>query len=176
MEFFPHRIPPTTVGRAVSASLALSASYVSNTSSTIVASASLALNISGSAGSPGANFTRTGTTGTQGTTGPRGFRGKNVYLLSVGWGTGSKAICYSTDGLGNATYTGTEYVCDYSLPQLYYADASTLTNGVTLYYDSGCTTVASNLSSKSDPTSNGIFNTDGSGVITFTGNNCGSNV
>lgn len=175
MDFFPHRVPPTIVGLATSASLAISASFVSNSAATAINLAGIALNISGSAGPSGSNFTKIGVTGPQGPSGPRGFRGKSAYLLAAGWSTGANSICYQTDGLGNASWTGMEYACDYGLPQFYYADSATITNGVVLYYDSACSTLASNLSNKSDPSSNSVFSTDGSGVITIAGV-CGSSV
>ena len=175
MDFFPHRVPPTIVGLATSASLAISASFVSNSAATATTLAGLALNISGSAGASGSSFTKTGVTGPQGPAGPRGFRGKSAYLLAAGWSTGANSICYPTDGLGSATYDGMEYTCDYGLAQLYYADAASITDGVVLYYDSACSSLAANLSNKSDPTSNAVFSTDGSGVITTSGT-CGSNV
>jgi len=175
MDFLGHRVPPTIVGLATSASLAISASFVSNSAVTAINLAELALNISGSAGTSGSNFTKTGVTGTQGPNGPRGFRGKSAYLLAVGWSTGSNSVCYQTDGLGSATYDGMTYTCDYGLAQFYYADAASITDGVVLYYDSSCSSLATNLSNKSDPTSNAVFSTDGSGVVTTSGT-CGGGI
>jgi hypothetical protein len=173
MDFFPHRVPPTIVGLATSASLAISASFVSNSAATATNLAGIALNISGSAGASGSNFTKTGVTGPQGPSGPRGFSGKHAYLLAAGWSTGANSICHTINEVGDATFNGMQYTCDFGLLQTFYADSATIVDGVVLYYDSACSTLASSLSNKFDAASNSVFSTDGSGVITTSGV-CGS--
>lgn len=144
MQFFPHRIPSTRVSSATSASLALSASFVNNINTpsiTITNSASLALNISGSAGSPGADFTKSGPRGPQGATGRRGARGQNVYLLSVGWSQSPASACYEIQA-GSATLSGGGFNCDFGVVTTYYTDASPSTSdvGSFIYFDRECTT------------------------------------
>jgi len=153
MQFFPHNVPISITNTAVSASLTQTAQFLYNLGTIAINTASLALNISGSTGASGSNYTKTGATGPQGSTGPSGYRGNSVYLLSM-----------------------VNYTCNYGFAQTYYANASSLTNGVVLYYDSSCSSLAVNLSSLSDPTSNAIFNTDGAGTITLTGNTCASSI
>lgn len=173
MDFFPHKVPPTIVGLATSASLTISASFVSNSAVTATNLAGLALNISGSAGSSGSNFTKTGVAGPQGPAGPRGFRGKSAYLLAAGWSTGANSVCYTISEVGDATFNGMQYVCDFGLLQTFYADSATIADGVVLYYDSACSTLASSFSNKFDAASNSVFSTNGSGVVTTAGV-CGS--
>ena len=176
MQFFPHNVPISITNTAVSASLTQTAQFLYNLGTIAINTASLALNMSGSTGASGSNYTKTGATGPQGSTGPTGYRGNSVYLLSIARSTGSNTVCYTTDALGTATFNGVNYTCNYGFAQTYYANASSLTNGVVLYYDSSCSSLAVNLSSLSDPTSNAIFNTDGAGTITLTGNNCASSI
>lgn len=176
MQFFPHNVPINIINTATSASLTQTAEFLYNLGTIAINTASLALNISGSTGASGSNYIKTGSTGPQGLTGPTGYRGNSVYLLSISRSTGSNAICYTTSALGTATFNGVDYTCNYGFAQTYYADASSLTNGVVLYYDSSCSSLATNLTSLSDPISNAIFNTDGAGTITLTGNICGSSI
>lgn len=174
MDFFPHRIPPTIVGSAVSASAATSASFINNFAATAIDTAQLALNFVGSPGTAGTSFTKTGRSGATGEQGDRGYRGKNVYLLASGWGTGSKSVSYQTDGLATTTYNGSQYICDYGQsPNFYYTNGDTVLGiqaGYILYYDSACTIPVPNAL-LTDPLS-GVYSTNGSGVLTYVAAGC----
>jgi hypothetical protein len=65
---------------SVSASLAVSSSFLNNIG-TPIDSASVALNITGSAGTAGSNAVKTGVTGNRGETGDPAPDGLNAYLL-----------------------------------------------------------------------------------------------
>lgn len=168
MEFFPHRIPPRRIGLAATASNAALAFYVANVASNAVYTASFALNITGSAGPPGNDYTQVGARGPIGPTGVTGFRGGNVYLLATGWSTGSNTICYTITGIGTSEFYSVPsppgWFCDYTTSTTYYADAATLADGVTVYTDSSCSIVANGVS-LSDPVQNKAFQTNAFGLI-----------
>jgi len=147
MRFYPHNISANIVGQATSASLAQLTTYLNNFSniSVAVSTASLALNISGSAGTAGANYTKVGDTGPVGDRGPTGPRGNSIYLLSGSWNTGSctPTACYATvfgtaDGSNNCNFGFTS--------TLYSADVTALVGSTVMYYDSVCTIPATNVS------------------------------
>lgn len=95
MQFFPHNLPLTSVATAVSASFTRTGSFIANFSAiavTRVDTASLALNLTGSAGTAGTNYGPiVGPKGAQGNRGVTGPRGDSVYLLSSSWHDENKA-------------------------------------------------------------------------------------
>lgn len=172
MDFFPHRIAVTRVGNSISASKSPTALFINNFATTPINTASFALNITGSDGTAGSNYTVVGTRGVTGTTGATGFRGKHVYLLDVGWSTGSNTICYTITGIGISTYDpnpdppGPGWFCDYGVSNTYYADAATLANGVTVYTTPSCSADAVLVNANvSDPVQVKAFSTNAFGII-----------
>lgn len=178
MQFYPHKISSQLVASAVSASIAASGSFINNFAAipiTTVSTASLALNITGSAGANGTGVVATGPQGPTGTRGERGYRGDSIFLLSSAWSGsacgGPPAECYGPFTLysigpgvsecrfdqGNATY--------YSNYSALNSEASTGADGYFMYTDS-CTTTATGVSVHNG--SGRIFYTDGAGVITST--------
>lgn len=145
MQFYPHNIPLTTIGSAVSASLATSGSYIANFAAvpvTTVDTASLALNIVGTNGANGTGAVVPGPKGATGTRGVTGPRGNNVYLLSRSWHNGSKvgatcpplsSNCWQVD-LYSAYIVFGQGNCDYSQSPPY--------NPVTYYTTSGSSQLA----------------------------------
>lgn len=102
MLFYPHNqfVAGTVIARAVSASNAITSSYINNTS--VAGTAFLALNISGANGTNGSNASAiSGIQGDQGDQGTRGPRGLNIWLLSSSWTTAS---CWATSGPGSTCY------------------------------------------------------------------------
>jgi hypothetical protein len=182
MEFYPHNIDVTIIGNAVSSSQALTGSFINNSSvisATVVDLAGLALNISGSRGTDGANYTSFGPEGSQGDRGVTGFRGDSIFLLSSAW-SGSAcgspgAVCNEIGILynagpgfdecnvtqGSATYYTTSSVGIITNNTVGVAD------GAILYTDSVCTQVAGNRYIHNS--AGVIFYTDGAGVISTTG-------
>lgn len=77
MKAFPFGIP-AVVGTVVTASAALSSSYISAT----IVTASIALNWRGPMGPDGTTTVVTGPQGVQGPQGPSGSAGLGIYLLS----------------------------------------------------------------------------------------------
>jgi hypothetical protein len=140
MQFYPHNIPLTTIGSAVSSSLAKSGSYIANFAAvpvTTVNTASLALNIVGTAGVNGTGVVVPGPKGATGIRGVTGPRGNNVYLLSSSWHDESKvgatcppapSTCWQVD-LYSAYIVFGQGTCDYSTNPPY--------NPVTYYTTSG---------------------------------------
>ena len=178
MQFYPHNVPPTTIGLAISASTATSASFINNFAGIAINTASLALNITGSAGTPGTSVAVIGPTGSQGVRGVTGFRGNSIFLLSSSW-SGSACGSVGDPCLGPITLyaigpgfdecrtdqgSGTYYTTS-SLGVLNSTNVGDA-DGAILYTNSGCGSVA-----VSNAVHNGsvIFYTDGSGVITSTG-------
>jgi len=77
MRAYPFGIPPL-VNSVVSASTAISASFITATIDT----ASFASNLLGPTGPSGSNTIVSGSQGNQGSSGPQGPKGLGVYLLS----------------------------------------------------------------------------------------------
>lgn len=165
MQFYPNNIPVSTIASAVSASFALTSSLINNfaaISVTIVDTASVGLNLTGSVGAAGANAGPIpGPKGAQGFRGVTGPRGNSVYLLSSSWYSGAAcssppANCWYVDLYTAYEVFGT-YTCDFSTnppynPTRYYTTSGSsqdLVNinfgaGFPLYTNDTCTdTVAS---------------------------------
>ena len=122
MQFYPHNIPSTFVGQAVSASRADTGSLINNFSAipiTTIATASIALNISGSRGADGTSQSVIGPKGDTGTRGVTGPRGNSVFILSGSWHTGSpcgagSATCYEVKNWNPYSTSGTIRWTDYN--------------------------------------------------------------
>lgn len=147
MQFYPFNYPLTSVGSAVSSSLTVSASFIANFSSIPVTTASIALNVTGAAGTNGTGSTVTGPSGSVGLTGATGFRGNSVFLLSGSWhasGSGwcSGPVCYSFE-IFTAELGGEppEYACGALPLTVYSTSASIVLDDTTFYSDSLCTTL-----------------------------------
>lgn len=184
MEFYPHNTDVTLIGTAVSSSQALTGSFINNSSvisATVVNLAGLALNISGARGTDGTSYTSYGPTGSQGDRGVTGFRGNNIFLLSSAW---SGSACGSPGATCNGPITlyaigpgFDECRTDQGSGTYYTTSSLTLlqsntvgdANGVILYTNSSCTSVAANNAINNGPYGPVIFYTDGAGVITSTG-------
>lgn len=144
MQFYPHQVPLTSVGSAISSSIAMSSSFIANFASIPVATASLALNISGAAGTNGTNINFPGPKGATGPRGVRGFRGDSVFLLSGSWQNpsvvcGAPITCYEYSfayAPGNTSPTA----CDFGTLATYYSTAASLSGGETMYSNNTCTT------------------------------------
>lgn len=168
MRFYPHNISSNIVGQATSASLAQLTTYLNNFTDISVAvnTASLALNISGSAGTAGTDYTKTGDTGPVGDRGVTGPRGKSIYLLSGSWNTGSctPVSCYEYSFGDSYVVGGTRY-CDFGTPTSYYSTDSVLSAGSSpMYYNSICTSLAINVSNLGAYVST-AYSTNGSGIL-----------
>jgi hypothetical protein len=134
------------------------------------------LNITGSMGTNGTSVAVTGPTGPTGPSGERGYRGKSIFLLSGSWNTGMcggpPAICYGGflfENVGpNVGECGSSQGSDtyYSNGELTGSLVPPVANGLILYTDVLCTSVASNLSVHNGST---ILYTDGAGVISSIG-------
>ena len=179
MQFYPHNVPPTTIGLAISASTATSASFINNFAGISINTASLALNITGSAGTPGTSVAVIGPTGSQGVRGVTGFRGNSIFLLSSSW-SGSACGSVGDPCLGPITLyaigPGFDECRTDQGSGIYYTTSSLdLLNsnqvgdadGVILYTNSACSSVA--VSNAIHNTEGVVFYTDGTGVITSTG-------
>ena len=181
MQFYPHNVSSTTIGSAVSASTATSASFINNFAGIAINTASIALNITGSAGASGTSVAVIGPTGSQGVRGVTGFRGNSIFLLSSSW---SGSACGSVGDPCNGPITlyaigpgfdecrtdqgsGTYYTTS-SLTLLQSSNVGDA-NGVILYTNSSCTSVAANNAINNGLYGPVIFYTDGAGVITSTG-------
>lgn len=161
MEFFPHNIQlgKSTIGSADTASLTVSASFIANFAAIRVDSASLALNISGSTGTDGVNYIKTGIEGDRGDDGERGYRGTSIFLLSSSWSTGSciGVTCYAYQ---LQRYRGT---CNSGVLNTYYSTDTTFTNGSPVYYNFTCTDPAISVNSIGQY-GNSIYQTTGLGT------------
>ena len=179
MQFYPHNVPPTTIGLAVSASMATSASFINNFAGIAINTASLALNITGSAGTPGTSVAVLGPTGSQGARGVTGFRGDSIFLLSSSW-SGSACGSVGDPCLGPITLyalgpgfdecrTDQGSVTYYTTSSLSILNSNMVgdADGVILYTNSVCSSVA--VSNAIHNTQGVVFYTDGAGVITTTG-------
>ena len=173
MQFFPHRTSPTSIGQATSASRSTTAELINNFATIPVATASLALNISGSAGIAGTNYAKIGATGPTGVQGARGNRGNSIYLLSVDWDQAAPTLCYEITDVGTSTLYegGPDYVCDYNNSVSYYSPTETMADGITLYYDPSCASLAINVADLSHGNV-GAFSTNISGVVVDSGGLC----
>jgi hypothetical protein len=136
MQFYPNNVPANELGFAVSSSIAKTGSFIVNFSAipvTIVNTASLALNITGTSGTNGTGASLSGPKGPLGATGVTGPRGNSVYLLSSSWHDASKGgascdtptptNCWEVK-LYSAYYLFEDYSCDFSVnafnPTTYY--------------------------------------------------------
>ena len=102
MLFYPHNqfAGGGVVERAVSSSVAVSSSFINN--STTSGLSFLALNITGSPGANGSNASPiVGPKGATGNQGPAGPRGLNIWILSSSWTTAS---CWASGGPGATCY------------------------------------------------------------------------
>ncbi len=179
MQFYPHNISVGSIASAVSASKTNTGSFIANFSAisiNTVNTASVALNITGSMGIDGTSLQILGPTGPIGPRGETGYRGKSIFLLSGSWNVGTcegpPLICEGpytlfNSSLGNCqnSQESAEYSTDYDmLPAL---DELTGANREQadgfILYNSGCTTVAANVSVHNGSI---IIYTDGAGVIT----------
>lgn len=156
MQFYPNNIPISTITSAVSASFALTSSLINNfaaISVTIVDTASVGLNLTGSAGLAGSNSGGPipGPKGAQGFRGVTGFRGNSVYLLSSSWHDESKvgaacsappANCFDVNlyTAFTAVEEG-EFFCDFSQGQFnpteYYTTLGDSQEFVDVNFDEG---------------------------------------
>lgn len=143
MQFYPHQVPLTSVGSATSSSIAMSSSFIANFASIPVYTASLALNISGAAGTNGTNINFAGPKGATGPRGVTGFRGDSVFLLSGSWQNPSvtcnpAVTCYEYSfayAPGNTSPTD----CNFGIITKYYSTSDTLSGGETMYSNPTCT-------------------------------------
>jgi hypothetical protein len=172
MQFYPHNISTALVGSSVSASLALSGSFINNFEAipiNTVATASLALNITGSRGADGTGAVVVGPKGATGTRGVTGFRGDSVFLLSGSWHSGAPCTappvnCYAFDFGASYSVGGVRY-CDFGSVLTYYSTDSTLSAGSSpIYFNSICTTLAANQTTLGAYVST-AYSTDGSGIL-----------
>lgn len=186
MQFYPHNLPVTSIATAVSASLARTGSLITNFSAvgvTLVNTASLALNISGSRGAAGTNIAVIGPTGPTGLRGDTGYRGGNIFLLSGSWnvgtcgggGGGCGSGPYTLNNIGpgagecGSTQGSSTYWSSYAGNLLTVGTDSTASNDADdsiLYINNVCTSPAINVSVHNGST---IFYTDGAGVISSAG-------
>lgn len=158
MQFYPHNIPVSTIGSAVTASLSITGSLINNFAAipiNTVNTASLALNISGSSGANGSNFTVTGPKGPTGDRGETGYRGDSIFLLSASW---SGSACGGGGGTCNAftlynigpgfdecrTDQGSATYYSTSSAAIINSNIVGTANDAILYTNSTCTTVAAN--------------------------------
>ena len=171
MQFYPNNVSANELGFAVSASIAKTGSFIANFSAipvTIVNTASLALNITGTPGTTGTGASLSGPKGPLGAAGVAGPRGNSVYLLSSSWHDASKGgascdtpvptNCWEVK-LYSAYYLFENYSCDFSVnafnPTTYYTTSGSsqalvdanFGAGFPLYTNNTCTnTLASVLS------------------------------
>lgn len=189
MQFYPHNIASNLAGSAISASKALTGSFVNNFADItilVVNTASIGLNIKGTNGTDGTSVAVYGPKGDQGTRGVTGFKGNNILLLSSSW---SASNCYA----GSNCYGGVSGFTLYNVGpgtlecntnqgsgQFWSNGNSTAiyntlvgeADGFILYITSDCTKTARNRTSP--PLHNGqgvVFYTDGSGQISTVGCN-----
>lgn len=184
MQFYPHNVPVTSIATAVSASLAQSGSLINNFSAigvTLVNTASIALNITGSRGTDGTSIAVIGPTGPIGPRGDTGYRGGNIFLLSGSWNTnacsGIPPACtgpYTLNNIGPGvgecgnTQGLSTYYSSYAsnLLEVGTNDPADAANNSILYINNVCTSPAANVSVHNGSV---IFYTDGAGVISSTG-------
>lgn len=166
MQFYPHNLPITKIGFAVSASFTELTTYLNNFQnlSVTVNTASVAINITGSNGSAGSSYVKGGERGPTGATGPQGYRGDSLYILSSSWNAGacSPAPCYAID-FGYSEFDGVYYSCNFANTTTLYASTATVTSGDTMYLNFSCTTLATNLTNLAYQ--NSAYSTNGSGVL-----------
>ena len=180
MKFFPHNLGNTLVYQATSASIAETAQYLNNRTGTLVSSASIALNITGSTGAPGASYgPYTGDTGPRGATGATGAKGSGSYVLANSRGTcsGGGAVCaaipssYASNYLRYTSEITAPFCCAVTNTYQVYSTnnaGGAIVNGNTLYIGNGtCSTIANNSGNLTDGDT--VFSTDSSGIITIQG-------
>lgn len=166
MQFYPHNAP-LAVDQATSASLAKQATFLNNfiNRSITIATASVGLNITGSVGTSGSNYVKVGATGPTGPQGLKGYRGKNVYLLSASWNQGTCTQCYEYIFGSSSVELPNYYRCFFGLETKYYSTDSTLVSGVSpMYYDVGCTSLATNITAAHSQNGDFVVQTNGSGI------------
>lgn len=177
MQFYPHNIPSTLIGSAVSASSTITGSFINNFSALPVNTASVALNITGSRGTDGTSVVVLGPKGTTGPRGVTGFRGNNILLLSGSWHSGGSCAAVPVDCFPFIFYPaftlGGELQCDFSdFNQTYYStDLNFTVDSSIMYYNDICTNIVSDANPLGayGPTAK-AYATDGSGVISELGN------
>lgn len=183
MQFYPHQLSTTSVGTAVSSSIARTGSLIANFSAisvTTISTASLALNISGAKGTDGTGASVTGPKGATGPRGVTGFRGNSVFLLSGSWNIGSCASpisCYPYQ-FGNVILSEGQYICDFgSLATYYSSDPSAMQTGTSpMYYNSTCTSPVTSVSIiGAYGIDNTVYGTNASATASFV-STCNSNV
>ncbi len=151
MQFYPHNLSATLAANVVSASFAETGSLINNFSAIAinrVSTASIALNITGSPGTNGTSVTLIGPQGPTGDRGEPGYRGKSIFLLSGSWHSGGPcttppANCYAVS-FGDTYAVGGVRYCDFTTPTTYYSTDAIPSAGSPMYYNSICTSLASN--------------------------------
>lgn len=143
MQFYPHNISLDLIGASVSSSIARTGSFIANFAAIAVNrvdTASVALNITGAAGTNGTGFAVFGPTGSKGATGVTGPRGLSVFLLSGSWNTGVCTGGTSCYGYSFATTTVSPpgWTCDNNSLTTIYSTSNVMGEGVPIFYDSGC--------------------------------------
>lgn len=177
MQFYPHNIPSTLIGSAVSASSTITGSFINNFSALPVNTASVALNITGSRGTDGTSVVVLGPKGTTGPRGVTGFRGNNILLLSGSWHSGACAAvpeaCNPFIFYPAFTFGG-ELQCDFSdFNQTYYStDLNFTVDSSIMYYNDICTNIVSNANPLGAFDDGEVYATDAAGVISVLGS-CG---
>lgn len=150
MQFYPNNIPISTIASAVSASFALTSSLINNfaaISVTIVDTASVGLNLTGSAGLAGSNSGGpiSGPKGAQGFRGVTGFRGNSVYLLSSSYSdavcSAPPANCFDVNLYTVFAAVEAGFFCDFSQGQFnpteYYTTSGSSQESVDAHFDIG---------------------------------------
>lgn len=174
MLFFPNNISAVETSFAVSASFARSASLIEKFA-LVPVTASLALNITGSAGTNGTNGGPiSGPKGPQGSRGVTGPRGNSVYLISSSWHDATKggascasapANCYEYTFYSSYVVGGTRY-CDFGSPNItIYSTDSGLSVGSPMFFNSVCTNPANNQTLGAYQPDSTAYSTDGSGNL-----------
>jgi hypothetical protein len=175
MQFYPHNISLTNVAQAVSASMALSGSFINNFAAipvTTVATASVALNITGSRGVDGTGIIVVGPSGSQGPNGARGFSGKSIFLLSSSWHNFGTQPCATPPvqcdpiNFGSVSVNGTDYICDFGSLITYYVSTPFTGAGNVLYTNDICTRKAVNFT-PAGAYDQVVYNTDANGSTIF---------
>lgn len=180
MQFYPHRVPLTSVGSAVSSSITATSSFIANFASIPVTTASLALNISGSTGTNGTNTNFPGPKGERGPRGVTGFRGDSVFLLSGSWHSGAScgtpAPCYAYSFAAVNQQQELQTFCDYGTLATYYSTVASLLTptegGQQMYSNDTCTAPLGALTLGGYAGNNKVATTLAGGILDFPGTVC----
>lgn len=173
MQFYPHNINVTTIGFAVSASIANSGSFINNFAAipiNTIATASFALNITGSSGLNGTGAVVQGPTGPTGDRGVTGFRGKSVFLLSSSWSGsacgGAPPDCYPVE-FASVSEVGGLYNCNFGELTTYYTTTALplIDNTSLMFYNPTCTSPMNDVSPIGANGSTVRYTTGGTNVI-----------